>query len=67
MDYVELHAFCYIRTSTSGPEAQLFLFTTLNYDLVKGVGPFLPVNNDHRRPIYDVQKTVLKNVIKFAK
>ena len=56
-----------IRTSKLGPEAQFFLISKLTVNLLRGVGQLFPVKNDHKRPIYDKQKTVLKLVHKFTK
>ena len=48
----------YIRTSKSGTEAQLFLISTLIMTLLRGVGQLFSVKHDHKRPIYNLLKTV---------
>ena len=45
--------FLIIRTSKSGPEAQLFLISNLIVTLLRGVGHLLYVKNDHENSIYD--------------
>ena len=54
-----------IRTSNSGPEAQLFLIKTSIVILLRGVGL---LKNDHKRPIYDELKThfemPLRNIVR---
>ena len=40
--------FLYIRTSKSGPEAQLFLISTLIVTLLRRVGYIFKVKNNHK-------------------
>ena len=57
----------YIKPSKSGPEAQMFLIANLIVTFLRGVGQLFSIKNNHKRPIYDKQKTVLKFVHKFTK